>query len=235
MTRPTSCTATKSSTRISKVDEIDGDLRDVDRPRVGAVRVALVLLVVPPQPFGRLVLRRAAQRAVLRHVGRGTPLGTPASRTSQAAALRPTAADFRPSAALSTSLPTTMHVRDATVGPLSGTDRRIGLRDLDVVAVDAERVAGDLREDRVRSLTDLGAGRKHADVAVGRGLDADDRGEVLLARAGEARAVHEAGEADAACGRGPLVLAREPRALLVVVRTARTRDRAAAACRPARA
>ena len=30
----------------------------------------------------------------------------------------------------------------------------------------------------------------------------DDRGEVLLARAGEARAVHEAGEADPAADRG---------------------------------
>ena len=60
-----------------------------------------------------------------------------------------------------------MQVRDATVGPLFGHDRGVGLDDLDVVAVDAERVGGDLREDRVGALADLGARGQHADRAVG--------------------------------------------------------------------
>ena len=106
-----------------------------------------------------------------------------------------------------------MQVRDATVGPLSGTDRRIGLRPPRRRRTSMPSAShGDLREHRVRALADLGAGGEHADVAVGRRLDADDRGQVLFAGAGESGAVHEAGEADAAPDRAVGVLRVRTRA-----------------------
>ena len=55
-----------------------------------------------------------------------------------------------------------MQVRDATVGPLSGDPRRVGLRDLDALVRDAERVRDDLRVHRARPLADLRARREHA-------------------------------------------------------------------------
>ena len=49
-----------------------------------------------------------------------------------------------------------MHVRDATVGPLSGT-RAYRLRDFDVFIWYSERVGDDLRVHRAGSLSDLRA------------------------------------------------------------------------------
>ena len=66
-----------------------------------------------------------------------------------------------------------------------GDDRRIGLDDVDVGAVDAERLRRDLRKDRVRALTDLGAGGQDADRAVRRALERDDRSQVDFAGPGE--------------------------------------------------
>ena len=97
-------------------------------------------------------------------------------------------------AACSTSLPTMVQVRDATVGPLFGHVARVGCRHLDVVVPHAEGVGRDLREDGARPLADLGARGEDAHAPVGRPLGADDRREVLLARAGEPGAVQECRE-----------------------------------------
>ena len=59
-----------------------------------------------------------------------------------------------------------MHVRDATVGPLSATTRRIGLRDFNVLIWNAERVGDDLRVHGARALSDLRAA--HGDSNAGR-------------------------------------------------------------------
>ena len=102
-----------------------------------------------------------------------------------------------------------MHVREATVGPLFGTTAVSGCTISIASSGEAERVGGNLREDRVGALTDLGAGGQHAHAPVGRRLDLDDRSEMILARAGEAGAVHERGEADALLDRRRGVRARE--------------------------
>ena len=127
-----------------------------------------------------------------------------------------------------------MHVRDATVGPLSGTKAVSGCTMSMSAHIDAERVGGDLGEDRVGPLADLGAGGQHADAAFGRRLDVDDRREVIFAGSREAGAVHEGREADA------LLYARRgfdaPNARASRdSRRARARDRAAPAISTGRA
>ena len=53
-----------------------------------------------------------------------------------------------------------MHVRDATVGPLSGT-RAVSASSTSTASYGiAERVGDDLRVHRARALADLGAGRR---------------------------------------------------------------------------
>jgi len=59
------------------------------------------------------------------------------------------------SAAVSTSFPTIIVVREATVGPLLGTSRRVRLQDLNLLAVQPERLRGNLREDGVCSLATI--------------------------------------------------------------------------------
>ena len=64
-----------------------------------------------------------------------------------------------------------------------------------------EGLGGDLGEDGIGSLAELGGGDEDADAAFGGGFEADEGVEVALAGAGEAGAVHEGGEADAAFDR----------------------------------
>ena len=64
---------------------------------------------------------------------------------------------------------------------------RVLRRELDVVIGDAERLADELREDRLGPLAHLGRGGQDADPALGGQLDRGHRGELDLARAGEAR------------------------------------------------
>ena len=110
-----------------------------------------------------------------------------------------------------------MQVRDATVGPLSGTTDVSGCAISIVVERHAERVGGDLREDRVGALADLGVRRQHADAAVGGRFEGHHRGQVVLARPGEAGAVHERREPDALPDPERRVDLVEPRALGVIV------------------
>ena len=65
----------------------------------------------------------------------------------------------------SSSLPTIMQVRDATVGPLSGTNSVSASWTSIVVERHAERVRDDLRVHRARALADLGAGDQNARAA----------------------------------------------------------------------
>ena len=94
--------------------------------------------------------------------------------------------------------PTTIAVRDATVGPLSGTKAVSWRRELDVVVRDAEGLADELREDRLGPLAHLGRGGQDADPALGGELDRGDARELDLARAREPGTVPGEGEADAA-------------------------------------
>ena len=108
-----------------------------------------------------------------------------------------------------------MQVRDATVGPLSGTSPVSAAFTSTCVVRHAERVGHDLREHRARALADLGAARRACArrVAVS-SSDAFDA-SFDLAAAGEARAVEEQREADAAirAGAAPCGACAEVRAL----------------------
>ena len=112
--------------------------------------------------------------------------------------------------------PTTIAVREATVGPLSGTSEVSDRRHLDLGRLDAERLGGEHREDRLGALADLRARDEHAHDAVVSELDAGDAREMDLAPAREARAVPGQGEPDArrASGRGSRPRRSERRARL---------------------
>ena len=90
-----------------------------------------------------------------------------------------------------------MQVREATVGPLSGTLAVSGVATSTRVERQAQRLGHDLREHRARALADLGAGHEDAHAARHQ-LERGPRGQHHLAGAGEARAVEEEREADAA-------------------------------------
>ena len=109
-------------------------------------------------------------------------------------------------AALMSRPPTTIAVRDATVGPLSGTKAVSWGASSTSVVRDAEGLADELREDRLGALPHLGRGGQDADPALGGQLERGDAGELDLARAGEPGAVPGEREADARSpsGRGPV-------------------------------
>ncbi len=94
--------------------------------------------------------------------------------------------------------PTTIEVREATVGPLLGTMPVSGEAIVNIGVVDAERLGGNLSENGVGALAELGVRDQHAHLAFGRDVHAGQRIEIHLARAGEARAVIEGGDAQAA-------------------------------------
>ena len=93
----------------------------------------------------------------------------------------------------------------------------VGLRDEDVFVGEVEGFGGDLAEDGVGALAELGGGDEDARAAFGCELDLDEGVEAALAGAGEACAVEEGGEADAAFDGGGGVGAVEFGALGVVV------------------
>ena len=82
---------------------------------------------------------------------------------------------------------------------------------------DVEGLGGDLGEDGVGALAELGGGDQNSRAAFGGEFDLDQRVEAALAGAGEAGAVHEGGEADAALDGGGGIGAVEFGALGVVV------------------
>ena len=96
-------------------------------------------------------------------------------------------------------------------------DRRVRLRDLDEVAIDAQSFRRDLREHRVRALAHLGAGGKHAHPAFGCGLRSDHRRHIALARAGESRSVQKRRQGDAFLHLAARVFLGEAPALGVIV------------------
>ena len=102
-----------------------------------------------------------------------------------------------------------MQVREATVGPLFGTMDVSGcptgptviqcnLHHFDRVVRNPERVGGNLTEDRVGPLADLGVRGQHAHTAAGKRFDLHNRRQVFLARSRETGAMHIDGESDAA-------------------------------------
>ena len=105
---------------------VHGNFGDVNRPGVSAVGVAAIIFIVPVQIARMFIFDERFQRAVrvnvfcagLREI-RGSML--PPSPSPDFSAPLSSSVFFRASAADSTSLPTIIAVRDATVGPLFGT------------------------------------------------------------------------------------------------------------------
>src|ERR1039458_10874874 len=80
-------------------------------------------------------------------------------------------------------------------------DGGVGLGDQDFFVGDAEGLRADLRQDGVGALAELGGGDEDARAAFCGDVDLDEGVEAALATAGEAGAVHEGGENDAALDR----------------------------------
>ena len=152
---------------------VNADFGDVHGPRVSAVGVAAVVLVVPLDVLGLLVLRQRLERAVLlRVLAHARAHSSRVNESSSSPA--PTSFSFNWSAADSTSFPTIIVVREATVGPLFGTLPVSGARDFDRVVVEPERVCDYLREDGVCPLPYLCARGEDVDASLSVGLAADD-------------------------------------------------------------
>ena len=101
----------------------------------------------------------------------------------------------------------------AGVGDAAG----VGLGDKDLIVGKAEGLCGDLAEDGVSALAELGGGDEDAGLALGSEFDFDERVEAALAGAGKACSVEEGGEADAALDCAGRVFAVELLAFGVVV------------------
>ena len=98
---------------------------------------------------------------------------------------------FDSRAASCTTLPTTIVVREATVGPLSGTRLSIGILDLDLVEFEPELIGHDLAEDSAHALADFGGARQNSWSALGGDFDTGVSLHSRFAAAGEARAVQK--------------------------------------------
>ncbi len=168
--------------------EVDVDLGHRRRPAEGRIRVAAVGRVVEDDARVRLevlvdpgrTVGPGVRRVRIARTARRVRSSTTARNRRQAPITRP---------------PTTIAVREATVGPAVGHERRVLGRQLDRLDRHAQGVGRQLGEDRLRALAHLGrAGQDHGS-GRRRQLDRGDRGEVDLARAGEARAVPGEGQA----------------------------------------
>jgi len=120
------------------------------------------------------------------------------------------------SAAVSTSFPTIIVVRDGNGWTTVGHKRRVRLQDLNLLAVEPERVRGNLREDGVCSLAHLRATSENVNFAIGRCGDLSFGCEIFFARTGEPRTMEKSGEADTAFDRVARIFFREPGPLLVI-------------------
>ena len=137
--------------------EVDVDAGHAGRPAEGRVGIAAVGVVVEVDARVRLEPLVDAQRAVVARV-----VATYASRTAPPVAAR-TCSRSRP-AALMSRPPTTIAVRDATVGPESGTNA-VSCGAISTSSIgDAERVGDELREDRLGPLPHLGRGGQDAQI-----------------------------------------------------------------------
>ena len=102
-------------------------------------------------------------------------------------------------------------------GAAVGNDGGVGRGHGDVVVGEVEGFGGDLGQDGVGSLTEFGAGDEDADVVFRGDVDPGEGVEVAFAGAGEACAVEEAGDADAAFDGAEGIFAGELGAFDVVV------------------
>ncbi len=140
---------------------VDGDFGDVDGPGVGGIGVAAVGFVVPEDVAGGFVAGADFERAVLCEVVRRQRDGS-LRECSRGAVRRPTRVPQRDWEARSTSLPTIMAVREATVGPELGTRLVSGWAMRTSLVGKAEGLGGDLAEDGVGALAELGGGDEDA-------------------------------------------------------------------------
>src|ERR1700733_7700114 len=87
--------------------------------------------------------------------------------------------------------------------------RRVRLHDFDTRIIEAKSIGSDLRENRIRALAHLGAGREHTDPAFIRGFDRGYRREIILSRARESGAMKKRSEADAMLDLASRILPRK--------------------------
>ena len=183
-----------STTAVTRVgphlvgDGVELHLGHVAAPAVGRVGVAAVGRVVPGDARRRLVLPRD------RRAGRAA--------SGTAAGERPPSRSFISSAHAFRRPPTTMQVREATVGPLSGTRAVSGsatsTRSTGIPSASATIWASVVRVPWPISVLPTRMRRPGR-----RQLERRPRGQHHLAGAGEARAVEEEREADPAVRAAP--------------------------------
>ena len=199
MTLPTSCRAWKSVTVGGVGGGVDGDLGDVDGPGVGGIGVAAVLVVVPEDVAGGFVAGLGLRGSRVRRGRRGRRVGSlrGCSRVGRWPLRRRVVAQQGLGGAFDEFADDHGGAAGdggAGVGDACG----VGLGDEDVFVGEAEGLGGDLAEDGVGALAELGGGDEDARAAFGCEFDVDEGVEAALAGAGEAGAVEEGGEADAA-------------------------------------
>jgi len=100
------------------------------------------------------------------------------------------------SAAVSTSFPHDHCGARGNGWTAVGHKRRVRLQDLNLLAVERERLRGNLREDGVCSLAHLRAASENVNFAIRSCGDLSFGCEIFFARTGEPRAMEKSGEAD---------------------------------------
>ncbi len=195
---------------------VDGDFGDVDGPGVGGIGFAAVGFVVPEDVAGGFVAGFGLERAVLGEIAEG---GT-AEVLGSVVGDEMTAGDEGGAEGLCGALDEfaddhggAAGYGGAGVGDADG----VGLGDEDVVVREAKGLGGNLAEDGVGALAELGGGDEDARLAFGSEFDGDEGVEAAFAGAGEACAVEEGGEAYASLDGAGGVFAVELLAFGVVV------------------
>ena len=101
--------------------QINRHFRDIDRPGKGRVRFSAIFIIVPEHIGRRFVACPRSELTRWLQPDSGTRTEIPRPNTNRQASPLAIRVCLIPNAADCTSLPTTMTVREATVGPLFGT------------------------------------------------------------------------------------------------------------------
>ncbi len=184
---------------------VHADFGNVNGPRVAAVGIPLIFLVVPMNVRRRLIPRGRFQRAML----------FDKARTRRSKFFR--CVFFMQRACRVQLLPQPQHsgfdqLADDHRGargngrPAIGHQRRIRTHNFNLLEGQAQCIGSDLRENGIGALADFRIGHQHAHAAFARRFSGGHRGQIFFAGTGEARAVHERSEADAAFDRVGLVV-----------------------------
>src|SRR5690348_2767696 len=176
--------------------EIDRDFGNVHRPGIRAVGFALIFLVVPENTGRSFVagerLECASGRnefaAGVAEFEEGERLG---QKTGSSQSL------FEAERGRGNKFTDNHGGAGGHGGTAVGNRVSVGLSDDDIFVGETESVGRNLAEDSIGALAEFGTGDENADLAVLKGFDADDGGEVAFAGAGEAGAMKEGGDAHA--------------------------------------